>query len=579
MDSGGGRSPAAPRGVGHLDPIPGRLIRHGRAVIIDREARRAGGFVPDIFDGEKLLLVGAVGGGEAGGEPAEDGKVDAARDGEAGAHPGERRGQFDQCGKHDHGAQRREGPQRTAAHQLLEQGQSRAEGEVEDDNRGDGAGLLGFVPPAPRGHAERGEQGRGEEVDRSARCDDTQAGAERQEEQPEGGAQSRPFGGARHQQECDQAGGDGRGIDGGGGDDGISPPEISGANEADDELAEPGQRAGSGERGRHGEQRHAERAAAPAFDQEEEQEHAEQDEAEQHRQDDEAEPGNIGVEPLALDGLRGAGGGLLGHRERLDAHMLEAAPVERGEIVARAVIARFVADHREIEDRPGPRLEHRDVGRIGDQPVKIGRKRIGDRARRGAVEPDGGPVRPAGFEHDRRAGDAARLEVDDRVHAGSKRIAIEEGAGAEQAHFLAFVEQEGDRTGEALAAQQMRDLQHRRGADPVVARARACEGAIVVRDEENVLALRRADRGDEVADPGAGDRAAAGEAVAGEIVGDARIEADGAHLREQALAHRIARRRCRPDAAAGRRGFASAAPSRGWRRSRGRSLAPAAREA
>jgi len=59
--------------------------------------------------------------------------------------------------------------------------------------------------------------------------------------------------------------------------------------------------------------------------------------------------------------------------------------------------------------------------------------------------------------------------------------------------------------------------------------------------KEEVAALGRADRGDEVPDPGAADGAAAREAVAGEIVGDARIEADRAHLGDQALADGVVR--------------------------------------
>ena len=58
-------------------------------------------------------------------------------------------------------------------------------------------------------------------------------------------------------------------------------------------------------------------------------------------------------------------------------------------------------------------------------------------------------------------------------------------------------------------------------------------------DEQQVPPFGRADRRDQVADPRAGDGRAA-PAVAGEIVGDARVQADGAHLGDQPLAHRVA---------------------------------------
>ena len=79
-------------------------------------------------------------------------------------------------------------------------------------------------------------------------------------------------------------------------------------------------------------------------------------------------------------------------------------------------------------------------------------------------------------------------------------------------------------------AQPLGDLQHRRDADPVVGRARPGEGAVVMRDEQQMPALGRPDRGDEVAHPRAADVAVAAEAVAGEIVGDARLEARRARI-------------------------------------------------
>ena len=116
--------------------------------------------------------------------------------------------------------------------------------------------------------------------------------------------------------------------------------------------------------------------------------------------------------------------------------MLEAAPVERGEIVAGAVIAGLVADDREVEDRPVALLEHGDVGRIGDQPVEVGAQRIGQRPPRLRGEGgDRGAVRPAGLEHGRRPGDAARLEIEQGVDLRRQRIALERRRGRRSGPF------------------------------------------------------------------------------------------------------------------------------------------------
>ena len=73
-----------------------------------------------------------------------------------------------------------------------------------------------------------------------------------------------------------------------------------------------------------------------------------------------------------------------------------------------------------------------------------------------------------------------------------ERIALEEGAGAEQPRFLAFVEQEGDRPRQRAAPEQRRDFEHRGDADAVVRRARPGRRAVIMGDEEQVLALGRA---------------------------------------------------------------------------------------
>ena len=143
-----------------------------------------------------------------------------------------------------------------------------------------------------------------------------------------------------------------------------------------------------------------------------------------------------------------------------------------------------------------------------------------------------------------------------------QRVALEEGAGAEQAQFLALVEQEGDRPRQRLARE------HRRRS-PASSRRRCRRRprpgpagvAVVMGDEQQMAALRRADRRDHVAHPGAVDAARLARMPLQAKSSLTRgLEPDRAQLRDQPLAHRVALPRCRPGAAAGRRGCAPAAP-------------------
>ena len=78
-----------------------------------------------------------------------------------------------------------------------------------------------------------------------------------------------------------------------------------------------------------------------------------------------------------------------------------------------------------VEQRPAARLVEDDVGRVGDQPGEIGADRIGEGpARRLRVDGDGGAVGLAGLVHQRRAADAPRLDIDQRIDlraSGSRR--------------------------------------------------------------------------------------------------------------------------------------------------------------
>ena len=312
-------------------------------------------------------------------------------------------------------------------------------------------------------------------------------------------------------------------------------------------LARPGQGGGADEARHDRQERPAERAATPARREEEDQQQAEQREACPERQHDQRAAHHVRIDAGARPGGGRAGERPLGRLPDLLAHVPDARGVERRDVVAGAVIAALIADDREVEDRPRPRPEYVHVGRIGDEAVEIGRERIGDRAaHRRAVERDRAGVWPARLEHDRRPGDAARLDVEHGIDLGRGGIALQEDARAEQPQFLALVDQEDDGAGKRPAAQQVRDLEQGRDADAVVRRAGPGGGAVVMGDQHQRAALRRADARDEVAHARAGDGAAVLEAVAGEIVGDAGGKPHLAHRSDQPRAHRVAFGAVRP---------------------------------
>ena len=220
--------------------------------------------------------------------------------------------------------------------------------------------------------------------------------------------------------------------------------------------------------------------------------------------------------------------------------MRDACPVEVREIVAGAVIARFIAGDGKVERPPVHRLELHHVGRIGDQPGKVGAQRIGIRPHRSGGEI--GQRRTIGarrFEHDRRPADPARFEVDQPVdpRGGS---ALDERRRAIQAIFLAFVEQQDDRALRPLTSQQIRHLQHHRHPDPVVGRARPGRGAVVMGVDQQRLAPRVAGDGrDDVADMAAADRARLGEPAAIGGLDDLGLDPDRGQLGAQPLTHGI----------------------------------------
>ena len=87
--------------------------------------------------------------------------------------------------------------------------------------------------------------------------------------------------------------------------------------------------------------------------------------------------------------------------------------VERLEAVAGRVVARFVADRRDVERQPFALGEAVDVSVVGQEPVDVGPERIGDRVRdRTAENGDCGGIRVIGLEHVGRPAHAAREDTE-----------------------------------------------------------------------------------------------------------------------------------------------------------------------
>src|SRR5438067_350852 len=103
---------------------------------------------------------------------------------------------------------------------------------------------------------------------------------------------------------------------------------------------------------------------------------------------------------------------------------------------------------------------------------------------RGGEDADRSAVGPAGLEHVDRPAHPARFQVDEAVDVAAEWVS-EKSAGADEAQFLAFVEQQEDRTPERLFFENGPDLEQRRNADAVVGRSRSDGRAVVMRVEQN----------------------------------------------------------------------------------------------
>ena len=258
------------------------------------------------------------------------------------------------------------------------------------------------------------------------------------------------------------------------------------------------------------------------------------------RQAQQDPPGDVGIGPALRSG-RGRGLEAAGRGEDLAAHMVEAAAVERLDPVAGRMVAGLVAGDGEAQGAPAFVLEHHDVGVIGDELGEIGHQRIGVGASRdGGIIIERGAIGVAGLEHHRRPADPARFDVDQRADLARQRVAVDEGAGAVEAEFLAFVEQQDDRMRRRLRLQIGRDLEQGRDPDPVVGRAGPGRRAVVMGVEQQRLARQLSpDHGDDIAGQAAADGARPRHAAAILALAHLRRQAERAEFGDQAGADRV----------------------------------------
>ncbi len=205
------------------------------------------------------------------------------------------------------------------------------------------------------------------------------------------------------------------------------------------------------------------------------------------------------------------------------------------------MIAGFVAGDGEAEGPPALVLEHHDVGVIWNEPGEIGHQRIGVGAgRTGEVIAERGAIGFAGFEHHRRAADSARLDIDQRSDVGRQRIAIDERAGAVEAIFLPFVEQQDDRMRGRPRLEVGRDFEQGGDADPVIGRAWPGRSAVIMGVEQQRLARPvAADHGHDIVRSAAAHRARFGHCAAVLALAHLRVEIQSAQFRHQPPAHSV----------------------------------------
>ena len=370
---------------------------------------------------------------------------------------------------------------------------------------------------------------------------DSDACADCEEDQPECGPQLRPIEAGADGRDHHRAGKSSHRVDGEVGPDRFCSPEHAVQVCADGGHQQPGQEGRKDDRAKHGCGAAEEAASADRDDCIGQQERGHQQCGDDQRQMDQGAAGDVHEDPVAAR-LRRSVRERLCEREGLIAHMLEGCGIERRNVVAGAMVARLIADRREVEGQPAALGETVHVGIVGHQPIDVSRQRVGDRiANCGGEQGNRSRVRPAGLEHVHRSAHAARLEIDDRVDVTAERVG-HEGACADQPQLFAFVEEQDDGPPWRLAFQDRADFEQRRDAYAVVTSAGPDWRAVVMGVQKQRPAAWWSERGNDVADAGAGHAALLVKLVAGELVADDGCQPDLLQLGDQAGADKV---RCR----------------------------------
>ncbi len=140
---------------------------------------------------------------------------------------------------------------------------------------------------------------------------------------------------------------------------------------------------------------------------------------------------------------------------------------------------------------------------------------------------------------------APRLGIDGDADARPKGWIVEEGVGAEQARLLAVGEQRQDRMPRlhATRLQRTHGLEDGRDAGLVVGRAGSGGNRVIVRQQDDRLALAWRNFGDHVFHGATGEEAVLRPALAAHGAVDAGLDAEYGEFGADAVAHGLVRRR------------------------------------
>ena len=227
--------------------------------------------------------------------------------------------------------------------------------------------------------------------------------------------------------------------------------------------------------------------------------------------------------------------------ERVLPLVLDRTRVEVGQVVARRVVANRPVDEGQVRPRNAEPPQHGEVGVVREQPVDGREQRAPHRTRRPLGEAAGHEGAGArGLEEQARAPGAAGFQVHHRAHLACGGVE-KEGLGAAQPRLLRVVDEQDHVGGGGLGAERPGDLEGDGHARAVVGGARPGGNRVEVGGDEHRWAAPAARQaGHDVRDRRAGE-----VAVAGQGLRDPGLNADGAELGDDPVAH--PRARLRPD--------------------------------